>query len=183
MDSLSASGSYSGVQNAYPIEGSYATSIFKGDLVTLTVAGVINKDTGTATATPIGIFNGCRYTDPTTGQLTFSNMWPASNAAADPVAYVVDDPKIKFRIQASGACAQNYLMANAAIVQGAGVTQFGTSTITLNQATAANTGTLPLKIVGFVDSNDSAVGDAFTDCICIFNTGHLLANTTGLALA
>lgn len=183
MGTLSSAGSYVGVQNTYPIATTYGTAIFQGDFVTLAVTGYLTKDTGTSTATPIGIFNGCRYTDPTTKQLTFSNQWPASNAATDAVGYVVDDPKVKFRMQADGACDQNYLMANAAIVQTAGSTAIGRSKNALDQSTAASTNTLPLKIVGFVNGPTSAVNDAYTDCICIINVGHLLANTTGLALS
>ena len=133
--------------------------------------------------TPCGIFLGCNYTDPTTGQFTCSQYWPASNAATDAVAIVAVDPNVLFRIQANGACAQNYLNANAAVVQTAGSTLTGRSRVAVNQATAASTNTLPVRIVDFVDGPDSAVGDAYTDLICKFNAGHIFDTTTGSALS
>ena len=50
----------------------YNTNIFYGDVVKLASSGTIQVDTGTTTATPVGVFLGCQYTSATTGQLTFS---------------------------------------------------------------------------------------------------------------
>ena len=72
------SGSYNGAFRQYPILSSESTRICFGDVVKLTDASTtttIQKDTGTATATPIGIFMGCRYTDLSTGQTQFSQIW------------------------------------------------------------------------------------------------------------
>ena len=46
---------------------------------------------------------GCRYTDPNTKQLTFSQVFPASTVASDAMAFVVDDPNVLFTIQADGS--------------------------------------------------------------------------------
>lgn len=46
--------------------------------------------------TTIGIFMGVKYTDPTTGQLTFNQYYPASTAADDIMAYVLTDPDVVF---------------------------------------------------------------------------------------
>lgn len=183
VGTLSASGSFTGKARAYKIASGYGTSIFAGDIVTLVVAGTVEKDTGTATATPIGIFVGCEYTDPTTGQLVQDQYWPASTVASDAVAFVVDDPNVLFEVQADGAIAQNYLGANAGIVQTAGTTTVKRSRNALDRSTAAATPTLPLRIVDFVRRPDNAVGDAYTDVVCKFNVGHQLVNTTGLALS
>jgi hypothetical protein len=40
----------------------YGTSIFYGDLVKRVTGGTIEKDTGTTTATPCGVFLGCTFT-------------------------------------------------------------------------------------------------------------------------
>lgn len=183
IGTLSGSGSFNAKARAYPIASGYATAIYAGDFVTLVVAGTLAKDTGTDTLTPIGIFVGCEYTDPTTGQLVQDQYWPAGTVAADAVAFVVDDPNVLFEIQADGACGQNYLGANAAVVQTAGNATFKRSRNALDQDTAAATNTLPLRIVDFVRRPDTAVGDAFTDLVCKFNVGHQLVNTTGLALS
>ena len=65
----------------------YATSIFYGDAVKIASTGTIQIDSGTSTATPVGVFMGCQYISATTGQLTFSQYYPASLAvkrAVDP---------------------------------------------------------------------------------------------------
>lgn len=163
----------------YPIASAYATSIFYGDVVLLATAGVVQKDTGTATLTPIGVFLGCSYTDPTTKQKTFSQFWTASTVAADAEAYVCDDPFVVCQMQANASVAQTALGANAEIVQTAGNTTIGLSRNTLNAATVNTTSTLPLRIVGFVNGPFSAVGDTYTDVYVKFNN-HLLTTLTGV---
>lgn len=165
--------------NSYKIASATAVNIFYGDVVKLTSDGVVTKDTGTATLTPIGVFVGCRFTNPTTKELTFSQYWPTGTVASDAFAYVVDDPYAVFQIQANGSLAQTALGNNAEIVQTAGSTAIGTSKNSLGASTIDTTNTLPLRIVSFVDGPDSAVGDAYTDVIVKFNN-HQLTNTTGV---
>ena len=180
IGTLSASGSFTGKMRSIAIAASYATNIFYGDFVKLVSSGTVEKDSGTATLTPVGIFVGCSYTDPTSGQYVNSQYWPASNAATDAVAHVIDDPNVLFRMQADGSVAQTNLGNNAGVVQTAGSTSIGRSKNALDQSTLATTNTLPLRVVDFVDGPDSAVGDAFTDVICKFNAGHQYGNTTGV---
>lgn len=180
VGTLSGSGSFSGKRRAYKIASGYDTAIFDGDFVTLVNTGTVEKDAGTTTMTPIGIFVGCQYTDPVTGQLVEDQYWPANTVADDAVAFVVDDPNVLFQIQADDTLAQTALGNNAAVVQTAGNATFKQSRNTLDASTIATTNTLPLRIVEFVDGPDSAVGDAFTDVICKFNAGHQLLNTTGV---
>lgn len=180
IGTLSASGSWTGKVRHYKIASAYNTNIFYGDFVLAVTDGTVAKDGGTATLTPIGIFVGCSYTDALAGKV-HRQYWPADTVAADAVAYVVDDPYVLFQMQASATLAQTALFANAAVIQTAGTTAIGTSKNTLNAASIANTATLPLRIVDFVDSEFSTVGDAFTDVICKFNAGHFHLNTTGLA--
>jgi hypothetical protein len=175
VNTLSASGSFTGKVNHIPIATTYGTAIFYGDFVDLAVGGTIQKTGGTATlaAGLIGIFMGCAYTDPTTGQFTCSQQWPASNAATDAVAYVLDDPNVIFMMQATGALTQAWLQGNSAITETAGSTKIGKSKNALTRSTTTLTATLPIRIVGFVDGPLSTVGDAYTDVLCKFNGYHL----------
>lgn len=179
--SLSVAGSFTGKAREYKIASGYAANIFTGDFVTLVTAGVIEKDTGTATMTPIGIFMGCSYTDPVTGQVVHDQMWPTGTVASDAKAYVIDDPNVLFRMQADDTLAQTALGANVAVIQTAGSTLVKRSKNAVDASSINSTATLPLRIVGFVEGPLSTVGDAYTDVIVKFNAGHQLTNTTGLA--
>lgn len=181
VGTLSASGSFTGKVNHYRIADDYSTLISEGDFVKLAVTGYVQKDTGTDALTPIGIFVGCAYTDDATGQFTVNNHWPASTSSADAVAYVVDDPQVVFQMQGDGTIPLNYLCGNFEVEVTAGSASVGRSKNAVDASTVATTNTLPLKVVGFVDGPTSAVGDAYTDVKCIFNVGHQLTNTTGLA--
>ena len=180
INTTSASGSYTGKVQHIKIASAYDTAIFYGDFVKLVTAGTVEKDTGTAALTPIGIFMGCKYTDSTSKQMTFNQQWPADMAASDAVAYVVTDPEVLFRMQSDETVAQAALGANAAVVQTAGSTSIGNSKNAFDGSTVATTNTLPVKVVDFVDGPTSTVGDTYTDVIVKFNVGHQLTNTTGI---
>ena len=174
---------YQGKVTHYKIKNAFGTSIFYGDFVKWADDNpntTIQKDTGTATLTPIGVFLGCAYTDPTTGQFTTNQYYPASIAADDIVAYVASDPFVVMQMQSDETLGQDDLGKNVAVVQTAGSTSIGTSRNAIDGSTANTTNTLPLKIIDFVDGPDSAVGDSFTDVLVMFNVGHQLLNTTGI---
>jgi len=174
---------YQGKVTHYKIKNAYGTDIFFGDFVKWgddNPNTTIQKDTGTTSLTPIGVFLGCAYTDPSTGQFTPNQYYPASTAADDIVAYVASDPFILMQMQCDGAADQDDLGKNCAVVQTAGSTAIGTSKNSVDISTVATTNTLPVKIVDFVDGPDSAVGDSFTDVLVMFNVGHQLLNTTGI---
>lgn len=166
--------SYAGSTRMLPIVSGYATSIFFGDVVKLINTGYINKDTGTATATPVGVFMGCAYTDPVYGYTT-RQMWTASTVTQNTVpaiAYICDDPDAIFQIQASAALTQAALGANAALVQNAGDTISGDSRVSLNAATVADTATLPVRIVGFAGGNPLVdTTDLFPEVLVKWNFG------------
>ena len=173
VGTLSASGSFTGKVRHIKIASAYDTSIFYGDFVKLVAAGTVEKSavTTAVVAGTVGIFVGCAYTDPTTKQPTFSQFWPADNAATDAVAYVADDPKLVFQMQADEAIAQTGLGNNVSAVDTAGSTDIGRSRNALDGGSVATTATLPLRIVEFVDGPTSAVGDAFTDCLVTWLPG------------
>ena len=193
IGTLSASGSFTSKTRHLPIGASYGTQISNGDFCKLVADGEIEKDVGTTALTTCGIFLGCSYTDPTTGQKTFSNWWPASNAATDAMAYVLDDPFVVFQMQADEALNTTDRGLNASVVVTAGTTTLGKSKSALDGSTPATTNTLPLRIISFVDGPSSlppkgtTASDAYPDVIVKFNaassgsaSNHSYLNATGV---
>lgn len=180
VGTLSSSGSFNGKVTHIPIASAYSTQLSYGDFVQLAVDGSIEKETGTTTfgADLIGIFLGCSYTNPSTNQKVHSQFWPASTSASDAVAYVCDDPNVVMKMQGDGALTQATLHSNVGIVVTAGSSTIGRSKNAIDASDAATTATLPLRIVGFVDGPNSAVGDAFTDVLVRFNGYHLNSAVT-----
>lgn len=177
------SAAYNAKITHYKINNAYGTDIFYGDFVKWADNNpntTIQKDTGTTSMTPIGVFLGCSYTDPSTGQTTFNQYYPASTAADDIMAYVASDPFLVMQMQSDEALTQDDLGKNVAVVQTGGSTAIGTSKNAIDGSTAATTNTLPLKIIDFVEGPDSEIGDAKTDVLVMFNVGHQLLNATGI---
>lgn len=177
------SAAYNAKITHYKIANAFGTDIFYGDFVKWADNNpntTIQKDTGTTAMTPIGVFLGCSYTDPSTGQTTFNQYYPASTAADDIMAYVASDPFLVMQMQSDEALTQDDLGKNVAVIQAAGSTAIGTSKNAIDGSTANTTNTLPLKIIDFVDGPDSAIGDAKTDVLVMFNVGHQLLNATGI---
>ena len=143
----------------YPIASGLAVNIAAGDIVNLVDNGTsttITKQTGTGdTSTDIamlGVFVGCSYTDPSTNQLTFSNMWPTGTVASDALAFVVDDPQALYVVMADEAITNTLDIygKNAAIVQGAVNTTFKASRVALDASTIGTDANLPLRIIDYV---------------------------------
>ena len=181
---------YAGAVRHIKIASGFGTNIFNGSIVNIVAAGTIEVVTDLGSngdqfpAGVIGVFVGCTYTDPTSKNKTFSNHWPTGTVASDAMAYVVDDPQVLFQVQADATVAQTALGANAplAAVQSTstGDTTTGNSTTALD-ADEVTTATVAFRIVDFVESPDSTVGDAFTDLIVKFNAGqHSYENSTGI---
>ena len=169
-DTLSASGSFTGKVRHMKIASGYGTAIFYGDFVKLVAAGTVEKSaiTTSVVAGTVGIFVGCSYTDPSTNQLTFNQQFPASTAASDIMAYVVDDPDLVFRMQGDGSIVQTGLGNNVSLVSTAGSTSIGRSKNAVDASTIATTNTLPARIVEFVDGPSSTVGDTYTDVLVTY---------------
>lgn len=160
----------------YPIASAYATEINFGDVVKLVTTGVIEKDTGTTTLTPKGVFLGCEYTD-SQGKKQYAQKWTAGQVASDAKAKVATDPDDVFQIQADGSIAQTAVGANAAIVQTAGA--LGRSKNALQASSVATTSTLPLRILAIAEMPENAAGDAYTDVLVRFNN-HQDTTLTGI---
>lgn len=179
-------------QTLYKIPSNYSVAIFNGDPVVMTASGSTRgtiarmNATGTATTvtssgTWLGVFVGCQYTDPVSGQPVWRQYYPGSVVASDIYAHVIDDPDALFEIQADGAAAQTTLGTNAAIIQTAvGNTLTGNSGLQLDVSSCESTSTLPLRIVDFVNRPESAIGDTYTDLIVRLNT-HFHRTATGVA--
>jgi hypothetical protein len=180
---------FAGSTRAIKIASGYDTNIFTGSIVSIVAGGTIeivttNGDDSTKfPAGTVGVFVGCSYTDPTFGKV-FRQYWPADTVAADAVAFVVDDPDALFQVQADGAVTQEDLGQNThlAAVQSTstGSTVTGNSNTAVT-ATSATTDGFAFRIVDFVETTDSTVGDAFTDLIVKFNpVAHSYTNPTGI---
>ena len=173
---------FMGQQNRYRIANNYATAIFQGDMVETLTAGTIGVKAAGETDAVLGVFNGCRYTDPTTGKETFSNYYPGSIAAADIEAYVIDAPDVVYEIQADDTFPVTDLFGNFDIVAGTGDTNSGMSRTELDVTTGATTTTLPLKAIDISqDPENSDTGSANTNVMVIINNHILSGGTAGLA--
>ena len=160
---------FAGSTRMYNIQYGYATDIFYGDFVVLargfaTRATVATGDTLNQT---VGIFLGCTFTNPVTKQKQFSQYWPASTAAGDCQAYVLDDPDAVFK---AVVCSSGTTVASGAMAM------IGTNLSAINNAGNANTGnsanavlaptntpvttTLPLRMVGLVTDTAVSLGTA-----------------------
>jgi len=175
---------YAGSTRLLPIASGYASNLFNGQVVQIEAAtGTVGLVTTFGDGV-IGVFVGCTYTDPNTQQLTFNNMWPTGLVAADAKAYVIDDPDVVYMAQADGAVTQEDLGQNTGFAAdqttSTGVLINGNSTSAVS-ATTAVTAALPFRIVDFVDSPTSTVGDEFTDVLVKFNAGiHSYNNPDGV---
>ena len=171
---------YAGSTRLLPIASGYGTNIYSGSVVAIVAAGTVEivTDLGNnADAFPvgvIGVFVGCTYTDPNLGTVVFSQNWPTGTVADDAQAYIIDDPDVVFMAQADGAVTQADLGQNTNFAAVQSTTTGDTTTGNSNSAvssTTATTATIAFRIVDFVDSPTSTVGDAFTDLLIKFNAG------------
>jgi len=174
---------YAGSTRLMSIANGYGTDIFYGDVVKRVANGTVEKDSGTTTATPVGIFMGCTYTNPTTKQKQFAQNWPAGTQATDAQAYVVDDPDVLFKMAAVSATTTvafygpDVVGANAALVQNSGSNTTGDSAIGLDGASIATTASLPIRIVDIVpDTSNSSNG--YCEFVCKFNAPYIVSTFT-----
>jgi hypothetical protein len=155
---------FAGSTRMYPIQYGYATDIFYGDFVVLSrgFATRASVSTGTTLNQTVGIFLGCTFTNPLTKQKQFSQYWPASTAAGDCQAYVLDDPDAVFKavvcsattVVASGALAM--IGTNVSAINNTGSTTTGNSAnAVLAPVDTPVTTTLPLRVIDVV--HDTAV--------------------------
>ncbi len=177
---------FAGSTRQIPIASGSATAIFYGDVVELASTGTLAKETGTDAATPVGVFLGCSYTDPTFG-LTFRQFYPGGVTAADINAFVCDDPNALFKVAVVSATTtigfvnRTAVGNNAVLVQNAGNTLTGNSRIAIDDTTAT-TSTWPVRIVDVVpETATSGNPGSYTEVIVKWNAGmHQYNNPTGV---
>ena len=179
---------FAGATRLMEIASGYATNIFFGDLVKRISDGTIEKDAGTATATPVGVFMGVQFTNGSTGQVQQQQFYPASQSIVSGTkifAVVADDPDTLFQaavvsgtttISGVGITA---IGNNASLVQNAGSTTTGNSAVAILDSTAT-TNTRPIRIIDVVRDTATAA-DNFPEVIVKINaTMHQYNNSTGV---
>ena len=177
---------YAGSTRTFLIDpAGYNTNIFNGSIVTVNSSGYLNIVTTVGSTSSdvfpagvVGVFVGCSFYN-AQGVLIFSQYYPA-NTTGTVQAFVIDDDRTVFQVQAAGTLAQTALgqnaILNAAQSTSTGSTQNGNSTTAISISTAT-TATYAFKIVGFVQGPFSTVGDAYTDVLVKFNVGSHAYNT------
>jgi len=179
---------FAGATRQMEIASGYATNIFYGDLVKRVAAGTIEKDTGTATATPCGVFLGVSFTNASTGQVQQQQFYPASQSIKSGTkifAVVADDPDTLFQVAVVSATTAitgvgiSAIGNNSTLVQNAGSTTTGNSAVAIT-ATTAVTATLPIRIIDVVRDTETTA-DNFPEVIVKINFGmHQYNNATGV---
>jgi hypothetical protein len=177
---------FAGSTRQIPIAVNSATAIFYGDVVKLNSDGTLDKDTGTSAATPVGVFLGCTYVDPTFG-LTFRQYYPGTTNINGITAYVLDDPDALFKVAVvSSGTTMSFMNRtsvgnNAVLVQNSGQTSTGNSRVAVS-STTATTSTWPVRVIDVIpDTARAGNPGSYTEVIVKWNQGmHQYLNPTGV---
>jgi len=174
---------YTGGQSRYRIAANYGTSIFQGDMVAQVTGGTVEVHADGGTVPVVGVFNGCMYTDPTSGEQVFSNYYPASTNASDLIAFIIDDENVVYEIQADDTFPVTDLFGNFDIVYtSAGSTNTGISGAELDVTTGATNTNLPIKAIDISeDPNNSDTGAANTNVLVVIQNSIFGVKSAGLA--
>lgn len=173
---------FAGQTRQLPIAANYGTSIYFGDIVRIS-SGTIVKETGTTTVSAtgvVGVFMGCSYTNPATGQKLFSQYYPANTNASDIFAYVADDPDQLFKVAVTGGSTSTTITPitgavlgdNLAISQPASnTTTSGNSNIGVYDSGSNTAASLPVRVVGLVPETVDASGN-YSEVIVKWNAPY-----------
>ena len=143
IGNLSATGAQK--QYAYEIADNQSGAIYQGDLVTV-FDGYLVKFAPATHSAAVGVFNGCSYTDPTTGKPTWKNYYPGSvNITSGKImAEVFDDPAQLFVVQADEDIVQADMGKNADVTASTtGSTTTGVSAMTLDSSAWSDASSRP----------------------------------------
>ena len=168
-------------QNRYRVLNTNVTSIFQGDLVAPTADGTVVRTVANTSATSVGVFNGCFYTDPTTQKPTWKNYLPGSTVASDIVAFVIDSPDTVFEVNANGVFAVADIFKNFSVNNVTGNIKTGISYVQLDVANSGTDSTYlvqAIDISGDVLNSDVAVSNA--NVLVRINNHFYKAATSGL---
>jgi len=177
---------FAGATRQIPIGSGEGTAIFYGDVVAFNTDGNLTRDTSTDAATPVGVFLGCSYTDPTFGKV-FRQYYPAGTVASDTVGIVCDDPDALFKAAVVSTTTNISYMGrtdvnrNATLVQNDGSTVTGNSAVGIQSTTGTAT-TLPVRIVDFVpETTIAGEPGSYTEVIVKWVAGvHRYTNPLGV---
>lgn len=141
------------------ILSSDTNSYFTGDVVVISsnslVAGYLTLPaSGSTIGSPLsGVFNGCKYYNANTNQITYSRYFPASVGSSSPVeAYVITNPQQLYTVQGTttavlGTSCIGLNVGIASSLQASGNTLTGTSYLALNSSTVTGNSSFPFRIV------------------------------------
>ena len=174
---------YTGGTSRYRIAANYDTAIFQGDMVAQVTGGTVEVHADGGTVPIVGVFNGCEYTDPTTGEQKYSNYYPASTNASDIIAFIIDDPNVVFEIQADSAFPVADLFGNFDIVySSSGSTVTGISGAELKVADGATGTSLSIKAIDISeDPENDDVSSANTNVYVVIQNHIFGVKGAGLA--
>ena len=184
---------FAGATRKMRIASAYATSIGYGDLLIRASDGTVERSAAT-TAKPTGgfagVFLGCEFINPSTGQLQFQQNFVGGTTVTTGyiTAYVCEDPDALFQVAVvSGTTVVTGVQFtavgnNATIVNNTGITNAGNSQIALLDSTAT-TDTLPIRIVDVVPDTAYISGGntLYPEVIVKFNFGmHVYETAVGV---
>lgn len=182
---------FAGATTMLPIQYGDSVSIFYGDIVKITQGFIsrISVTTAQGGSGMIGVFLGCSFTNPATGQKQYQQSWPGGTLSGDAMAYVSDDPNAIYKavvcsattVVASGSWAmvgQNYQMINNTPAN----TVPGNSANALLFSATLTTATFPMRVVGVAQDtavSQSATGSSSSTTITLTGTGLTSALVSG----
>jgi hypothetical protein len=184
---------FAGATRKMRIASAYATSIGYGDLLVRATDGTVERSAAT-TAKPTGgfagVFLGCEFINPSTGQLQFQQNFIGGTTVTTGyiTAYVCDDPDALFQVAVvSGTTVVTGVQYtsvgnNATIVNNTTITNAGNSQIALLDSTA-DTATLTIRIVDVVPDTAYISGGntLYPEVIVKFNFGmHAYETAVGV---
>lgn len=183
-DKVKGNGCNSKGMSTYPIANGYGTALFRGDPVKVSAGYLQVADNGDKVA---GVFWGASYIN-SEGQPVVKMHIPASTSiatapidavrgGANPVAYVIDDPRMEMEIQADSSVSAGHFGQNFRVSLGTGNTVTGLSggvlkvasaTTSGGDATSASAQTM-VRLVGIKEEPNNAIGNATPVCRVIWN--------------
>ena len=184
---------FAGATRKMRIASAYATSIGSGDLLIRADDGTVTRSAAT-TAKPTGgfagVFLGCEFINPSTGQLQFQQNFIGGTTVTTGyiTAYVCDDPDALFQVAVvSGTTVVTGVQYtsvgnNATIVNNTTITNAGNSQVALLDSTA-DTATLTIRIVDVVPDTAYISGGntLYPEVIVKFNFGmHAYETAVGV---
>jgi hypothetical protein len=177
---------FAGATRQLPIASGYGTAIYYGDVVKFnTTDGTIVKETGTSTVSAngvVGVFLGCTYTNPSTGQKLFAQSYPSGGVVASDIeAYVADDPDQLFKVAVTGGSTSSTITPISGAILGsnmgisqpaANTTISGNSNIGAFNAADSTVFTLPLRVVALVSETTDSSGN-YSEVIVKWNVPYI----------